>query len=638
MLAIAAMAAFSCTKEIELTPIDNEAKETTPVVKEPLVINAYSDDDIAPDTKTTLDGVNVRWASTDAIAGYKSDDVNPHTSTLTTVAEGGKKATFTFSDLTIGDDVTYLIYPFAAAGTEGTGANAGKYNITLPSVQTATADGFADGANLALADGDVDADAVQFKNIGALIGFSISNDNVASVEFSANEAMTGHALVAPGNHVAPTVTKDGLTYVEMTGGITNGSQYYAVVYPGTYTGLTIKVTDTDGKLATYTNPNALTLNRNDNKQIADLTVADGKWKTLTRTNWSHTITEKTWSANGAQTINGQSWTLAGDGGYWGYEAARGQQLGSSSNPYKSLTLTSDFGTDEGINEIIVSAATAGTASLSVSVGGHVFECSGSSSVALTSSNASYSFVSSDSKLRTGNVVITIKQPSTSKANYIKAIEVNPIPAVATPEITITSGTATITCDTDGASIYYTLDGTDPTTSSTLYTTGVAVSSGATIKAIAAKDGYRNSAIASATNGKKAVYTFNTDAGIAALGITKPSSGSGTSLSNTDPYVVNGVSMAVAHGGTDTRVYNSGGTLDLRIYKNGGSLTFSVESGSILSITLAGSKVNNFTYGGAAGTGSFSSGTWTAGATPVSSVALTASNTGQINTITVIASN
>ena len=105
MLAIAAMAAFSCTKEIELTPIDNEAKETTPVVKEPLVINAYSDDDIAPDTKTTLDGVNVRWASTDAIAGYKSDDVNPHTSTLTTVAEGGKKATFTFSDLTIGDDV-----------------------------------------------------------------------------------------------------------------------------------------------------------------------------------------------------------------------------------------------------------------------------------------------------------------------------------------------------------------------------------------------------------------------------------------------------------------------------------------------------------------------------------------------------
>lgn len=513
VLAIAAMAAFSCTKEIELSPVDNEA---TPVVNEPLVINAYSDDDIATDTKTTLDGVNVRWASTDAIAGYKSDDVNPHTSTLTSVAEGGKKATFTFSELTIGDNVTYLIYPFSAAGTEGTGSNVGKYNITLPSVQTATPDGFADGANLALADGDVDADAVQFKNIGALIGFSIANDNVASVEFSANEAMTGHALVTPGNPVAPSVTKDGLTYVEMTGGITNGSQYYAVVYPGTYTGLTIKVTDTDGKLATYTNPNALTLNRNDNKQIADLTVADGKWKTLTRTNWSHTISTKVWTENGAQTISGQSWTLAGDGGFWGDVSAKGQQLGSSGSPYKSLTLTSNFGVDKGINEVLVNAATASSsdAKISVLIGGHQLECNGNTSVSLAESSADYDFKTVGDKLLTGDVVILITQ-STSKALYLKSIEVNPLEAVKTPQITITSNTATITCETEGATIYYTTNGSTPTASSTEYSAPFDVALDVTVKAIAVKDGMRNSAVASKTNERIASLNFS----FSASGIT-----------------------------------------------------------------------------------------------------------------------
>lgn len=124
----------------------------------------------------------------------------------------------------------------------------------------------------------------------------------------------------------------------------------------------------------------------------------------------------------------------------------------------------------------------------------------------------------------------------------------------------------------------------------------------------------------------AVYTFNTDAGISALGISKPASSAGTNLSTTSPYVVNGVSMSVTHGGTNTRVYNSSGTLDLRIYKNGGSLTFTAST-NITSIVLAGTSVANFS----ANAGTFSAGTWTGSAT---SVTLTATNTGKINTITV----
>ena len=125
------------------------------------------------------------------------------------------------------------------------------------------------------------------------------------------------------------------------------------------------------------------------------------------------------------------------------------------------------------------------------------------------------------------------------------------------------------------------------------------------------------------------FTFNTDAGIAALGITKPSSSAGTSLATT-AYTLSGVSMTVTHGSTDTRVWNSSGTLDLRIYKSGGSLKFDAP-GTITGITITGSTVNVFTVNA----GTYSAGTWTKDdKNPVTSVTFTATGTGKINTITV----
>ena len=59
-------------------------------------------------------------------------------------------------------------------------------------------------------------------------------------------------------------------------------------------------------------------------------------------------------------------------------------------------------------------------------------------------------------------------------------------------------TVTIACPTDGATIYYTTDGTEPTTSSTKYTGAITVNSAMTIKAIAVKDGYTDSEVATAS--------------------------------------------------------------------------------------------------------------------------------------------
>jgi len=76
--------------------------------------------------------------------------------------------------------------------------------------------------------------------------------------------------------------------------------------------------------------------------------------------------------------------------------------------------------------------------------------------------------------------------------------------VATPAFSPAGGsfttaqTVTITSATAGASIRYTLDGSTPTASSTLYTGPISVASSTTINAIATSSGLTNSAVASAS--------------------------------------------------------------------------------------------------------------------------------------------
>jgi hypothetical protein len=74
---------------------------------------------------------------------------------------------------------------------------------------------------------------------------------------------------------------------------------------------------------------------------------------------------------------------------------------------------------------------------------------------------------------------------------------------ATPTLSVAGGTytsaqtVTISDTTTGATIYYTLDGSTPTTSSAVYSAAIKVSSSETIKAIAVASGYSTSATASA---------------------------------------------------------------------------------------------------------------------------------------------
>ncbi|MCQ2059795.1 MAG: chitobiase/beta-hexosaminidase C-terminal domain-containing protein [Bacteroidaceae bacterium] len=82
--------------------------------------------------------------------------------------------------------------------------------------------------------------------------------------------------------------------------------------------------------------------------------------------------------------------------------------------------------------------------------------------------------------------------------------VTPTETVATPTASpasgaIASGTSVaLSCSTTGAAIYYTTDGTVPTSASTRYTSAINITTGTTIKAIAIKAGMNNSSVGTFT--------------------------------------------------------------------------------------------------------------------------------------------
>ena len=228
---------------------------------------------------------------------------------------------------------------------------------------------------------------------------------------------------------APTI--DVYTGLSLSGTDVNG---WAVTYNDgaghqtvlTYNQLTVKLggsaisiphtwsTDDDGKTLTATY-NDLTTTAS---AAIRVTQSVNSITAAIEENYDYTFESKQFSAAGSVDLGGHSWTQAGTGnGYWGYEAARGQQFGSGSNPYSTLTLTSsDFSGTINSVTVYTSGGSSVAATVQVSVGGTAY----GSAASITTSNTAYTF---DLGGKTGNIVISWTQTS-SKALYVKEIVVN----------------------------------------------------------------------------------------------------------------------------------------------------------------------------------------------------------------------
>ena len=103
----------------------------------------------------------------------------------------------------------------------------------------------------------------------------------------------------------------------------------------------------------------------------------------------------------------------------------------------------------------------------------------------------------------GNGFFTVKVGNALGTTSKVEVVFEKLDPVATPTFSVAEGTyteaksVTISCTTENASIYYTTDGTTPTNESSLYSGAITISSTTTLKAIAVKEGYDNSKVATA---------------------------------------------------------------------------------------------------------------------------------------------
>ena len=177
------------------------------------------------------------------------------------------------------------------------------------------------------------------------------------------------------------------------------------------------------------------------------------------------------------------------------------------------------------------------------------------------------------------------------------------PPAATPTFSVATGTytsaqsVTISDTTAGATIYYTTNGTTPTTSSTVYSGAIAVSATETLNAIAIATGFSSSAVASAA------YTINVNQ--AATPVLSPAGGTFTSqqmltISDATPgaviyYTLNGTTPSNKNSlYTGPFLVTNSGTVNVIAYATGGvpssvaSATFALNAAAPVFSPVAGS--------------------------------------------------
>ena len=227
--------------------------------------------------------------------------------------------------------------------------------------------------------------------------------------------------------------------------------------------------------------------------------------------YSYTFTSNAWTANGSATLADVAWTLNMSGGTIStFDNDKGMHFGTNNNTCESVSISTS-GISGTITDVTVEASRGSSlvGTLSISVGETAFNNGASTTNALTTSNTSYSYTGSGS----GTIDILWTKTSGKGAFYIKKITVTYTTgsqqSVSSPTFSPAGGTyyeaqqVTISCATEGATICYTTDGTDPDANSPQFTAGVPliISQTTTVKAKAFKSGLTPSNIVTA------VYTI-----------------------------------------------------------------------------------------------------------------------------------
>ena len=253
-LALMTLAAVSCEKE-NIT--DNE----TPVAEgKTLVLEAVAPADVTASpfgTKTTMvpngENYSVNWSENDAISvnGVAS-------SSIEIAADDAKSATFTVSGV---EAPCCAVYPAAVAS----GFDATSATVTLPATQKYTAGSFDPAAAVMLGymegEGDLafsHAMAYLYLTINTVDGYDNDNIKTVTVKSLGTEPMSGAFDVTFGSEGCTMAPAEGTASTEVTldcgeAGVAKGTPVVVALPAGTYSGISITVTDVKGHTKTLQN-------------------------------------------------------------------------------------------------------------------------------------------------------------------------------------------------------------------------------------------------------------------------------------------------------------------------------------------------------------------------------------------------
>ncbi len=143
-----------------------------------------------------------------------------------------------------------------------------------------------------------------------------------------------------------------------------------------------------------------------------------KAKAVVSTNYTHTFKSGE-IKTGLNTWSGAEWNVTTGTAYYGWDSntAKGVQIGSKADPSREATLTSDSFTSVKSIKLNLSTASQATATVKVYVGDTLV----GKETTLTTTATDYTFTLDAAA--TGEIKIVLTQPETSKALYIKSIDV-----------------------------------------------------------------------------------------------------------------------------------------------------------------------------------------------------------------------
>jgi len=336
-----ALVAVSCAKEAAPEIIIDDHAETVSRIKE-MTFLAFTDDGLA--TRTSLDGLAVKWGASEGI--YLFDGYAPRAFTSTNTEES---TSVNFTGFAATSNKYYAVYP---SGTFD--ASTSTITTSIPTFQTATVSSFAPKSNVAVAYAETtptEENVLQFKNVGAVVKFRVANTGITKVRLESvnGEPLSGKVNVSFGmndaiNATMSTTEGDTQSCVIMNApaGLATDKDYYFVIAPGDYTG-GFKITLFKGNnYKSRTSSSSESLESNDLMDFGTIpSVADGKWNEPTPIDV--TVFEETFSGfngtggrddafsgsiatNSKDNPDNQGWTWSGCGG-----ADQCVKIGTSSN-------------------------------------------------------------------------------------------------------------------------------------------------------------------------------------------------------------------------------------------------------------------------------------------------------------------